>query len=67
MTMADDNQLDVDSLARSCDLLRKALAKGSTNMILVPEVRDRLHQIIEAADTLLRKHPDDVPEYVAKR
>ena len=60
--MADDNQLNVDSLARACDQLRKSLAKGSTNMLLVPEVRNRLHRVIEAADTLLRKYPDDVPD-----
>lgn len=50
-----------DQLERDCDNLRKSLAKGSTNLLLVPEVRARLHRVIEAAHTLLLKHPEEAP------
>lgn len=50
-----------DQLALDCDNLRKSLAKGSTNLLLVPEVRARLHRVIEAAHTLLMEHPEEAP------
>lgn len=61
--MSSELIVDADLLARDCDTLRKSLSKGSINLILVPEMLKRLHRIIEAADTLSRLHPEDVPTY----
>lgn len=59
--MTEEVSLAVEQLTLDCDILRKSLSKGSLNLILVPEMRARLHRILEAADTLRRDHPEDSP------